>query len=155
MIRWFTPVLALGLLVAFTSAVRADDAKATGSISGTVTGADGKAAANVTVRVVNPPAKADKAKEGDKPAAEKQAAGDKGKGGRKEAIVSGTTDNDGKFKLDNVPAGDYLVIAIAKGIGNGREKATVKAGETTSVSITLKAPKAGGKHGKGGDTAAQ
>jgi len=157
MMRWLTPVLALGLVVALTNVSRADDAKATGSISGTVTGTDGKAAANVQVRVVQP--KKDAAKTGDKPAAPTAADSGTGKAkgaGHKEATATGTTDNDGKFKLDNVPVGDYMVVAIEKGVGMGHEKATVKAGETTTVSITLKAAKAGGKKAaKTGDTAAQ
>jgi 5-hydroxyisourate hydrolase-like protein (transthyretin family) len=127
--RFFAPLLALGLLMPLA---HAQDNAATGTISGKVTTADGKPAANVQVRVL--PAAAHKKK------AEGQAA--KAKGDRPQPVASGTTDADGNFKLDNVPTGDYTVMAGAKGVGMGREKVSVKAGESATVNITLQAPKA-------------
>src|SRR5438045_2919361 len=103
-VRWFIPVLALGLAIAFTQVTRAadkDSAKATGSVSGTVIGADGKPAANMKVRIVKPPMMdADK---GEKPAPAPAAADEGGKGAgkrhRPEPIATGNTDSDGKFKI--------------------------------------------------------
>jgi hypothetical protein len=49
---------------------------------------------------------------------------------------------DGAYTLKDVPAGDYVVMAMVKGQGNGRAKVSVKAGETAKADLTLKA---GGK----------
>lgn len=141
MVKWMAPVVALGLLVGLsaTKAV-AEDAK--GSVSGTVTGADGKPAADVTVRLMAAPAK------GEKKAAE--ASGEKPK--RPAAIAEGKTDESGKFELKDVPAGAYVVAAGSKTAGMGREKVTVTAGGTAEVSITLKAAgekPAAGEKGEG------
>jgi len=129
-------VLALGLVIALGQMTWAQDTKS-GSISGTVTAKDGKAAANVAVKVI----KAPEAAQGDA----KDAGGDKKHESRKEkklnTVANGTTDADGKFKLDNIPAGEYLVEAGGKGEPRGRGKVTVKSGEMASVTITVKEPK--------------
>src|SRR5213082_717525 len=108
MFRWFTPVLALGLAIALTHVGHAEDAK-TGSISGTVTGADGKAVSGAKVRVMKP------MMHEAPPAAETKAKGDKA-GKKGEAVAETNTDNDGKFKLENIPAGEYQVAAAVKGV---------------------------------------
>jgi 5-hydroxyisourate hydrolase-like protein (transthyretin family) len=130
MVKWFAPVVALGLLVGYSAsqAVAADDAK--GSVSGTVTGQDGKPAANVAVRLMAAPAKHEKK-------ADAGASGEKPK--HPAPVAEGQTDENGKFKLDGVDAGSYVVAAGSKGAGMGREKVTVTAGSDTEVSITLKA----------------
>lgn len=129
-------MVALGLMLGLgvTKAV-AEDAK--GSVSGTVTGADGKPAADVNVRVVAAPAK------GEKKAAD--ASGEKPK--KAAPVAEGKTDENGKFDLKDVPAGSYVVQAGSKAAGMGREKVTVTAGANAEVSITLKA--AGDAAGEG------
>jgi len=136
--RFLVPLFALSLLVPFAIA-QDKPAATTGTISGKVTTADGKAAANVTVRVMAPEAAAATGEK--KP--ENQAKGAKGAKAGKHAppVAQGTTDQDGNYKIENVPAGDYNVVAAAKGVGMGHAKVSVKAGETATVDITLKAMK--------------
>ena len=111
--------------------VHAEDAAPTagkGTVSGTVM-QDGKPAANVQVRIVKP------LRGGG--AAPQAQAGDKKDHARPEAVAKGQTDDKGEFTIADVPEGDYAVIAGSKGL-TGRERVTVKAGETAKVSIELK-----------------
>ena len=142
-------------------------AASTGSIKGTVM-KDGKPAGNVQVRLI----KAADAQErknaagklaegekprppkpsGDKPAGDKPA-GDKPEGGRPPQgerpqrptpVAEATTDAaTGAFVLENVAPGEYVVQAgdRASGFG-GREKVTVTAGGTATVTVNLKERKA-------------
>ena len=126
-----------------------------GTISGTVTGTDGKAAAGVTVRLMKTDASApgddagkpakEKLAKADKVAAagEKPAKGDKPAkaGGKRQAVATATTAADGTFKFENVADGDYAVVAGGKDVGNGRATASVKGDAKAEVSITLKARK--------------
>ncbi len=59
---------------------------------------------------------------------------------RAAAIATATTGDDGTYKIENVPAGDYS-IRVRSASGNGRAASvSVKAGETTTVpDITVKA----------------
>jgi hypothetical protein len=111
----------------------ADAAKATGTVSGTVLGTDGKAAAaGVKIRLLTP--------ENAKP--RKQADAAAAKPGKVPAVAETEVGADGAFTLADVPAGEYVVIARLKGEGNARQPVTVAAGETVKVSLTLKAPAA-------------
>jgi hypothetical protein len=85
------------------------------------------------------------AKKGKKDAA--PAAAD-AKGEKPAAVAEGTTGTDGTFSIANVPAGEYAVVARAKGEGNGRQMVTLKAGETSALTITLKPAKGGKKKDK-------
>ena len=132
LMKWATPVVAFGLLMfAVAIAVKAEETKKeTGTISGTVTGADGKAVAGAEVGVFHPMGKGGKkaepkAEKGDKPVS---------------VVPMVKTDDKGEFTLSEVPAGDYTVVARLKGQGNGRENVSVKAGETSKIEIKLKAP---------------
>jgi uncharacterized GH25 family protein len=118
--KWATPLVALGLLLTLgTSRVRAEDKKPdTGKVSGQVVDKDGKPVADAKVRIL--------------PASEKKHKGE-AKTDRPAPVAEGTTDADGKFTLDNVPAGDYMVQANVKGKGMAREKVEVKAGETADA----------------------
>jgi hypothetical protein len=127
--KWITPLVTLALLVCLNGRAQAEDAK--GTISGTVKNADGTAAANATVRVMKAEMKADK------PTDAKPQANEGKKPKKHDAIAETTTDDKGDFKVE-VPPGDYTVGAMIKGVGNGREKVTVKAGETANVTINLK-----------------
>jgi hypothetical protein len=128
-----------------------------GTITGTVTGADGKPAKGVSVRLTkaggegagNAAAKPAKEKlsksdvehlaKGDKPVA-----GEKPKrpGGGRQAVQTATTGADGTFKFENVPDGEYAIVAGGKGAGIGRTTATVSGTDPVNVTITLKERKA-------------
>ncbi len=116
-------------------------------MSGTVTTSDGKPAAGVNVRVFHPMDKSDRkaAKaEAKSDKAEKNAAeGDKPKGEKGEKmekpipVASGTTDNDGKFILKDVPVGKYTVLAQQRAVGRATEDIEIKSGEETKVDLKL------------------
>ena len=178
MSKLWTPVIALAMVAGFSTLSRAEDpaggTAATGSVSGTVVDKDSKPVANAQVRVVVPN-KARTEPPANKPAADAKIAvedpadkgGDKGadKGGdkakqggrRMEAVAQGVTDAEGKFMIEKVPAGEYNVIAAGPTKTTvGREKVTVKAGETATVEIKLqdRPPRgAGGAGGAGGGAA--
>jgi hypothetical protein len=144
MIRWLTPVLALGMVMAFSQSARAEEAAGNCTITGIVHGVDGKPVANAKVRVMKP--QMDAPKEGE---AKPQAKGDKpGKGGGKmgKPVAEATTDADGKFKIEKLAAGDYIVGCMVQGVGGGREKVTLKDGESKEVTINMKEMKEGAKH---------
>src|SRR5687768_14163944 len=118
---------AVVLAMSFVSSAQAAD---TGSVAGKVM-KDDKGVAGVKVRLMSPQGKG----KGDAPAA---APGQgKGKGDRPKPVAEGMSESDGSFKLAEVPAGEYVLVAQAKGQGGAREKVSVKAGETTTVNLTL------------------
>ena len=138
--------LSLGVLFAmsFVSSAQAAD---TGSVAGKVM-KDDKGVPGVKVRLVN--AADVKGKQGGKAPAAAPEGGKKGKGDRPKPVAESTTESDGSYKLADVPAGEYVLMANLKGQGQAREKVSVKAGETTTVNLTLSAAKGGGgKKGKG------
>jgi hypothetical protein len=163
----FLATLAASAMLFFgASSLKAAD---TGTITGTVTGKDGKPAAGVAVRLMKPgqggpgrpggaggPPKADAPKP--EPKADEPKPGEKpapppgGGGNRPPPIKEAKTDDAGKFTMTEVPAGEYTIAAGGRDIGFGREMVTVKAGETATVSITLKEgrPGGGGKPGGAG-----
>jgi hypothetical protein len=135
-------VLAVAVVV-FMSLNSPAKAAETGKITGKVTGKDGPVA-GAKVRLIAPGA----GKHGDKPAAAE--AGQGGKGQRPKPVAEATTESDGSFKMMDIPAGDYVLGAMAKGHGRAREKIHVKAGEMLSVQLALKEGEPGkGKGGKG------
>src|SRR5437867_9654127 len=110
-IKWAAPVAAFALLLSLAAiGARAEDAKKeTGKIEGTVKDKDGKAVNGLTVSLFHPMGKAEKksaklAEKGEKP--EKPAKGEK-----PVAVASATTDSDGKFTMNDVPVGDYMIVA--------------------------------------------
>jgi protocatechuate 3,4-dioxygenase beta subunit len=148
--KWAAPVVALGLMLGLAVKVKAEDAKATGTVSGTVVDKDGKAVANASVGVFTADMqhkhKADKqaeAAEGDKDKADKAG---KEKGDKPKPVGEATTDAEGKFTIKDVPAGDYVVRVNVKGQGRAVQKVSVKAGETATADLKLgetnKKPKA-------------
>src|SRR5262249_42052504 len=95
-------VAAVALMFAFgLSALSAKAADEKGSVTVTVTGQDGKAAANVEVGLMKPAKAA--AAAGVNPFEAVTLA----KGARPEPVAQGTTDKDGKCTLKDVPVGDY------------------------------------------------
>jgi len=150
-----TTLLVFGIALCSAQTLRAADAAGgTGTIKGKVMGPDGKPANGVTVRLVaGEPAKAKKPGKKGKAAAEaavqpaqaqalaaKAPKGDK-KAKRAPALKETTTSDQGEFTFTGVPAGNYSVVAGGKGVGNGHAAAAVTAGNSVSLSLTLKAPK--------------
>ena len=133
--------IVLGLAVAFALSLASHASAAEGGkVTGKVLDKDGKGVAGAQVALRTPPEK------GNAPAA---AAPEDGKKKGQKPVAKTTTESDGAFTLADVPAGDYLLVANAKGQGMAREKVTVKAGETVDVKLTLKEGKGGGKKKKG------
>jgi len=157
--KWsFVAALTLALVAPWSlmSAAQAEEAVATGTVTGTILDPEGKPVAKAPVKLVIPPPKKDKAA-GDKGKKEDmnvQAPGaigldDKGGdgGGKKDKlakpkpVAEATTDDAGKFTMNNVPAGVYAVVSMVKGVGQGKQMVTVEAGKTASVEVKMKAPK--------------
>lgn len=149
LLKWSLPTLAFAVVVSLAG-VRAvaqeGSAAANGKVTGIVHNEDGTPAANVMVRLVAAPSKADKKADKQKGGAAPQAA-DEEKPGKKperpKAVAEGKTDAAGKFELD-APAGKYIVMANLRGAGRAQKTVEVKAGETKDVgTLTLKkgAPK--------------
>ena len=144
--------LAIALsLFASSSAIRAEDAPAPapapvakGSVSGKVVDSTGAAVKGATVGIINPadmpakPAKgANPAAAGDKPARTSPM--------DKSVVPTVTTADDGTYKLADVPAGKYIVLANLKGTGRGNVKVEVIAGQDTKADdIKLAMGNAGG-----------
>ena len=127
--------LAVVFAVSLSSAALAAD---TGTVSGKVT-KDGTGVAGAKVMIIVPQGAGDKTP----PAAAAPGEG-KGKGNRPKPVATGTTESDGSFKIADVPAGEYMIRAAAKGQGQARQKISVKAGENTEVSLALSDAKQGG-----------
>jgi hypothetical protein len=136
--------IVLGLTVALALSLASyANAAETGKVTGKVLDKDGKGVAGANVALRTPPEKGE-GKGGKAPAA--AAPGDeKPKGDRQKPVAKTKSEADGSFTLADVPAGDYMLVAQVKGVGNAREKVTVKAGETAEVKLTLKEGKPGGK----------
>ncbi len=119
------PLAALVLVFAFSALLAAAEPAGKGTVTGTVLDKDGKAIADIEVRLMVPARSA-----GNQPAA----------GGRVQPVASATTDADGKFTMKDVPAGDYAVVARSKEKGIARARVTVVADQSATVSLTLGAP---------------
>jgi hypothetical protein len=147
---------------------KAEKAEAKGTISGTVNGADGKPAKEVSVRLFASRPRGERqqstqarpvngevfvAAPGDKPAP----GGDRPRGdragrgqgqGRQQALKETKTNDKGEFTIADVPVGEYSLAAM-EGQNSARERVTVKAGETAKVTLALKPRPAGGNRGRG------
>jgi len=113
-----------------------------GEITGTVTGKDGKPAANVPVRLMKAGGggakKAEKAPalaDAEKPAEKKPGAG------AAAPLQKTETDSAGKFTFKDVEDGAYRVAAGGKDLGTGNKQVKVENGKAEPVSITLADPK--------------
>lgn len=121
------------LLGSAALSVRADDAAATGSISGKVVDKDGKAVAKATVSAMPAERPTD--------------------GSRPKAAATATTDDNGAFKLDKLPAASYRVMAVSEDkTQRGRASAAVdvKAGAETKLDKDITIQAGGGRRGGGG-----
>lgn len=126
-----------------SSSPSADSQQATGTITGTVT-KDGKPLANARVALivkVRHGKKAGKNSEAsNNESASTQPSGTAEKHHHPKPIATATTDADGKFTLNDVNVGDYVVIAGLRGQGRGHEHVAVTAGQTASVEIPVNVP---------------
>jgi hypothetical protein len=129
-------VLALALAVTFSASRVSAEEQGKGTVSGKVTNADGTPAANAKVQLMHG-GKPKKDKAAPTAAEDKPAQGDKPK-----PVAETTADGDGKYTLADVPVGKYVIRAGIKGVGMGHQEIEVKAGETTTADIQMKAPKA-------------
>jgi hypothetical protein len=151
-----------------------------GTITGSVVDKDGKPVEGAKIRVMKPrqPGQggpggagggrggnrppqqqvADDPKPGDKPGDAKPGDGagpggpGAGRGGRQQQppVAEATSDKDGKFKIEHVPAGDYQVITMVDGKGFGRARVTVKDNESAEAKLTLGDMPQRGQGGAGG-----
>lgn len=104
---------------------QADNQPTVGELRGAVT-KDDKPAPGISIRIVH-----DKPDDGD---AKKRPSGID----YSQTVKQTNTDNNGHFAV-TLPPGAYLVYAgVSPSMGKGRAKATVVAGESVEVSITLK-----------------
>lgn len=131
MSRYFKLVL-LGISCVLMLGIAGTYAKAdstvatTGSIAGTVTGPNGLTS-GVSIKVF---AFSGKHVQGSKTSTA-------GKHAKRTPVAEGTTNDNGAFTLSNVPQGNYVVIAVLKGVGRGYTLAHLT-GNSVSVSIILK-----------------
>ena len=144
---WRLSVIAISLvsLVAWGSAADPSDKPVGGTISGTVL-KDGKPVANARVGLIAATAKAKGKglKHGAAPADQSpatQPSQSTAKGKKHQPLATATTNADGKFTLEGVAPGDYIVMAGEKAQGRGKQRVTVTSGESASVSIDLQPPK--------------
>lgn len=94
-----------------------DEERGVGSIIGIVTDPDGEAVAGAEVmlmRVIN-----------------------RGERGRQVRNIRIRTDREGLFSFENIPAGDYVIAARARGVGAVRQAIEVVANEATRVRLQL------------------
>lgn len=118
-------------LVGFaTVALAAEPGPEHGAIAGSVVGPDGVGLAEVSVKIYYANAPAKKIAFADGP-------GPKAPPGM-DAVAETKTGKDGTFKFDNVTPGEYMVIGGDMVKGLGRSPATVKAGKTVEVKLTVR-----------------
>jgi len=122
--------IAIGFLVHRTHA--APDGTSTGAITGTVM-KDGKPVVGAKVRLAAPHEK--KSKKGAAPTTNPSDSADKP--AKVPPLATATTDADGKFVLSDVAAGDYVVNVTEKGMGKGKAKVSVAAGQSSDIAIDL------------------
>ncbi len=178
-LKWMLPTTAaLALVLGFSSltaraAEEGKDAKSgKGNIAGTVTDKDGKAVEGVTVNLMKPRMRGGQGGGnggGEKKPEEKKPESTAGQhvtplaegggaGGRPAPVATATTDKDGKFTMNDVAAGDYMVgVRDQDKKLYGRERVTVEDGKTATVDIkcTDTPPQRGGGGGGGGNRGGQ
>ena len=125
--------LCFALLAGLNSvAIAADPDALLGNITGNVVGTDGKALPDIPVKLYFAKDPNQKITRADGPRAPGL-----------DAVAETKSDKDGKFKFDGVVPGEYMLIGgdMLKGIG--RAPASVKAGKSVEVKITIRKRRAG------------
>ena len=169
-LKWMLPTTAALAVVVGMSALTAraaEEGKADakkGNIAGTVLDKDGKAVEGVTVNLMKPRMRGQGGGGGQggqggekKPestavehAIQLQAPG--GGGNRPTPVATATTDKDGKFTMNDVAVGEYMIgVRDQEKKLYGRERVTVEEGKTATVEIkcTDTPPQRGGGGGGG------
>jgi len=121
--RMLSGLTAVAVLLMSAAMLSAEPA-ATGKVVGKVT-KNKEPVASVKVVLAKPPAK-------------DAAPGPDGKKPKPEVVAETQADASGAFTFADVAVGDYVVIAGDKDVGMGKAKASVKAGETTTVEVAIK-----------------
>ena len=163
-IKWvFSATAAFGFVLGIAAAgARADEAPAsekpaitksegTGSINGELLDKDGKAVAGAKVvlaKAIGRDQKRQRKEASPDAAASKPDSTTEKARPRPERVTTATTDDDGKFTLSTVPAGEYTVRAQVKGGGTAVARVTVTAGKAADVAMTLK-PRSAEKSARG------
>jgi hypothetical protein len=106
--------------------------KGTAHIAGTVRGTDGKPAGGVTIKLVSKTAAPTAAV----PTADKPKA-DKAKKKKADAGWNTTSEADGSFKFDDLPAGQYQITATLKGVGRKVQNLVLADGQTIPLTMQL------------------
>ncbi|MDP8228448.1 MAG: carboxypeptidase-like regulatory domain-containing protein [Candidatus Electryoneaceae bacterium] len=94
-----------------------EEERETGSIIGIVTDADGEAVPGAYIFLMRAP--------------------DRENRGRRARHVRTRADREGMFNFEDVPVGDYLIGAVARGIGADREAIEVVADQATRIRLQL------------------
>jgi uncharacterized GH25 family protein len=125
-----------------TTQPSSDVQSAVGTITGTVL-KDGKPVANARVGLIDrSEMKARLSKRAKGQGADGASADQKQ---RPTPIATTTTDSEGKFSINDVKVGDYVVMAGGRGEGRGRAMTSVASGQTANVEIQISANAGGGK----------
>jgi hypothetical protein len=126
--RFLACIICLVGFASFAQAAEPDPEH--GAIAGSVVGTDGVGLPEMSVKLYY-------AKDPAKKIAFADGPGPKAPPGL-DAVAETKTDKDGKFKFDNVTPGEYMIITgdIIKGLG--RSPASVKAGKTVEVKLTVR-----------------
>ena len=133
-----TLVCVLAALLFSSVTFAADDPKAMGKITGTITGSDGKPAAGAPVKLYN--AKVEQSTWGRSwitladPAPQRPGAN---------AVVETTTDANGAYTLANVPPGTYRLIGGVAFKEMAFANVTLRAGQSLTLNLTLKGRRVG------------
>jgi outer membrane receptor protein involved in Fe transport len=101
--------LALILAVTFSPSILLADGSQTGTVDGSVVGADGEVLPGVTVTLAGP-----------------------------QGQQTTTTGQDGQFRFNGVPPGEYAIGASLEGLGSDEIEAVMTAGQRLSLSLQLR-----------------
>jgi len=101
-----------------------------GSLTGKVVDSDGNAVAGAKVMII--------------------CKGERGRNARHFKTLVTKTDDNGAFSFDKLPVGNFMIGAVARGVGAARDKVEIKADEQAEITLTLQAPPGKGDNGRGG-----
>jgi hypothetical protein len=163
--KWAVPMAAMALLWSLQPARAAEaESAGKGSITGTVVDSEGKAVSGAMVRLMKPFEGGRKRPQANRAAQHEQArelADEKptkpqkperpARGERPKPVATATTDAEGKFTMNDVPEGEYMVAAMVRGQGRARQPVTIKVGEAVTVELKLEQRPGGA----GGETPAR